>query len=69
MRELPVNDFFAKNAELRADGRLAKEMYLVEVKAPNDSKGPWDYYRILRTILVEDAVMPLSESKCDLVKH
>ncbi|HQQ53136.1 MAG TPA: ABC transporter substrate-binding protein, partial [Ottowia sp.] len=68
MRELPVDDAFAKG-KLRADGRLMHDMYLVEVKKPGESKGPWDYYKILRTIPAEDAAQPLSQSKCSLVKQ
>ena len=68
MRELPVDDAFAKG-KVRADGRLLHDMYLAEVKKPAESKGPWDYYKILRTIPAEDAAQPLSQSKCSLVKQ
>lgn len=68
MREMPVDDFFAPKAKVRADGRLANDMYLVEVKAPNESKAPWDYFKVLRTIPTAEVTMPLAESKCDLVK-
>lgn len=67
MRELPVDDFFAKG-QVREDGRMMHDMYLVEVKAPNESKGPWDYYKVLRRIPAAEAAQPLSESKCALVK-
>jgi branched-chain amino acid transport system substrate-binding protein len=46
MRAIPVSDMFTKNAVLRADGRLVHDMLLVEVKAPEQSKYPWDYYSI-----------------------
>jgi len=68
MRELPVSDFFARNATLRADGRLVHDMYLAQVKKPSESKGPWDYYKILRTIPGDEAYKPLAESTCPLVK-
>lgn len=68
MRELPVNDFFAKNGKVRIDGKMEHDMYLIQVKAPSESKAPWDYYKILRTIPAEEASIPLSESKCPLVK-
>lgn len=68
MRETPVNDFFVQNAKLRADGRLEHDMYLIQVKTPEESKGPWDYYKVLRTIPAAEATQPLSESKCPLVK-
>lgn len=68
MRELPVNDFFAKNGKVRIDGKMEHDMYLIQVKAPSESKAPWDYYKILRTIPAEEASIPLSEGKCPLVK-
>ncbi|WP_407525843.1 ABC transporter substrate-binding protein [Methylobacterium oryzisoli] len=68
MREMPVDDFFSRGGRIREDGRLLHDMYLVEVKRPEDSKGPWDYYKVLRTIPAEQAAMPLSASKCPLVK-
>lgn len=64
MRELPVNDFFAKNGQVRSDGRMVHDMYLARVKSPSESEGPWDYYEILRTIPGEEAFGPLSESAC-----
>ena len=68
MREMPVDDFFAKGAKLREDGRLIHDMYLVEVKRPEESKGPWDYYKVVRTIPGDQAAQPLEQSKCPLVK-
>jgi branched-chain amino acid transport system substrate-binding protein len=47
MREILVNDFFAKNGKLREDGRLLHDMYFVQVKTPAESRGPWDYYKII----------------------
>lgn len=67
MRELPVDDFFAQG-QIREDGRMIHDMYLVEVKTPSESKATWDYYKVLRRIPAEDAAQPLSESKCALVK-
>ncbi|MGE4370893.1 MAG: ABC transporter substrate-binding protein [Burkholderiaceae bacterium] len=68
MREMPVNDFFTQNGKVRVDGRMEHEMYLVQVKTPQESKGPWDYYKVLRTLPSELVTVPLSESKCPLVK-
>lgn len=68
MREIPVNDFFAKNGKVRADGWMAHDMYLVQVKTPAESKGPWDYYKVLRTLPASLVSVPLSESACPLVK-
>jgi branched-chain amino acid transport system substrate-binding protein len=68
MRELPVNDFFATNGKIREDGRMVHEMYLVQVKGPNESKHPWDYYKIVSAIPGDQAFRPLAESDCPLVK-
>jgi branched-chain amino acid transport system substrate-binding protein len=68
MRETPVNDFFVKNGRIREDGRMVHDMYLVEVKAPAESKGPWDYYKVKGTIPADEAFQPLSASRCPLVK-
>lgn len=68
MKKMPINDFFAKNGTIRADGRMVHDMYLAQVKKPDESKGKWDYYKILRTIPADQAYLPLSESECPLVK-
>jgi len=68
MRETPVNDFFIKNGKIREDGRMMHDMYLVEVKTPAESKGPWDYYKVQGTIPADEAFQPLSASRCPLVK-
>jgi len=68
MREIPVNDFFARNGTLREDGRLVHDMYFAQVKSPAESAGPWDYYKILATIPGEQAFRPLTEGGCPLVK-
>src|SRR6185369_10183327 len=68
MKSTPVNDFFAKNGRIRADGRMVKEMYLFEVKKPSESKYPWDYYKLKATIPADEAFLPLSKSSCPLVK-
>jgi branched-chain amino acid transport system substrate-binding protein len=68
IRELPVDDFFAKG-RVREDGRMMHDMYLVEVKTPGESKATWDYYKVLRSIPAEETAQPLSESKCSLVKR
>ncbi|WP_333844003.1 ABC transporter substrate-binding protein [Pelomicrobium sp.] len=68
MKATPVNDFFAKNGKIRDDGRMVHDMYLAQVKKPEESKYPWDYYHIRKVIPGDQAFMPLSESKCPLVK-
>lgn len=68
MKETPVNDFFAKNAQIRADGKLIHDHYLLEVKQPAESKGPWDYLELVRVIPGEEAARPASESECSLLR-
>jgi len=68
MRELPVDDVFYKNGNIREDGRMVHDMYLFEVKKPAESKAPWDYYKLLATIPADQAFQPLSASRCPLVK-
>ncbi|WP_172327215.1 ABC transporter substrate-binding protein [Mangrovicoccus sp. HB161399] len=64
MRDRPIDDFFAKGGTIRSDGRMVHDMYLARVKSPAESKGPWDYYEIVRTIPGEEAYGPLSDSTC-----
>lgn len=68
MREMPVEDAFARRGRLLPNGRMVHDMLLVEVKAPSQSKQAWDYYKILATIPAEKAFRPLSESACPLTK-
>ena len=69
MREIPVNDFYAKNGRVREDGRMVHDMYFVQVKTPAELTGPWDYYKILSTIPGDQAFRPLDEGGCPLVKQ
>ena len=68
MKKTPVNDFFAKNGTIRADGRMVHDMYLLQVKKPAESTTPWDYYNVRATIPAAEAFQPLSASTCPLVK-
>jgi branched-chain amino acid transport system substrate-binding protein len=68
MRELPVNDMFARNGRIREDGRLVRDMYLAQVKKPEESKYAWDYWKIVRTIPGDEAFQPLATSRCPAVK-
>ncbi|ABC81907.1 ABC transporter substrate-binding protein [Anaeromyxobacter dehalogenans] len=69
MRETPVNDFFAKNARIGPDGLLRHDMYLARVKAPKDSKQPWDYYQIVKTIPAAEAFPSVEAQACPLAKR
>jgi branched-chain amino acid transport system substrate-binding protein len=69
MREMPINDMFAKNGKIRVDGRMVHDMYMWEVKSPAESKYAWDYLKLIKTIPAEQAFMPLAQSTCYLVKR
>src|SRR5438067_192426 len=64
LKKTRINDMFAKNAEIRPDGRMVHDMYLMQVKAPSESKVPWDYYRVVATIPGAQAYTTKAESKC-----
>jgi branched-chain amino acid transport system substrate-binding protein len=68
MKATPVNDFMTKNGKIREDGTLVRDMYLFEVKAPAESKGPWDYYKQISVIPGEDAFKLPGPNECPLVK-
>ncbi|MCF4125652.1 ABC transporter substrate-binding protein [Methylobacterium sp. SyP6R] len=68
MREMPVDDFYARGGRIREDGRMIHDMYLFEVKKPEESTGPWDLYKRVATIPGDQAFQPLSASRCPLVK-
>jgi branched-chain amino acid transport system substrate-binding protein len=68
MRELPVDDFFAKGARLRIDGRLVHDMYLAQVKRPAESTAPWDYLRIIGAIPGDQAFRSLADGGCPLAQ-
>jgi branched-chain amino acid transport system substrate-binding protein len=67
MKERPVDDFMTESAPIRKDGRVLRKFYLFEVKKPSESKGPWDYYKLVREIPAEEAARPVSEGGCPLV--
>jgi branched-chain amino acid transport system substrate-binding protein len=67
LKSMPINDVFARNAKIRADGRMVHDMYLVQVKAPGDVKEKWDYYNVKETIPAAEAFQPLATSRCRLV--
>jgi branched-chain amino acid transport system substrate-binding protein len=68
MRETPVRDVFTQNGTLREDGRMVHSMYLFQVKKPEESKGPWDYYKLLAEVPADQAFRPLKDGGCPLVK-
>ncbi len=66
-RGMKMDDFFAKG-QIRPDGRYVHDMYLVQVKAPKESKGTWDYYKIVKKLPGEEVFTTKAESKCALWK-
>ena len=68
MKDTPINDFFAKNGKIREDGRHVHDFYLLQVKKPEESKYPWDYYHVRQVLPAAESVMPVAQSECPLVK-
>jgi branched-chain amino acid transport system substrate-binding protein len=68
VRKTKVNDVFTSNGSIRPDGLLEHDMYIAQVKTPAESKGAWDYYKILKTMTGEEAFGKLADSTCPLVK-
>ena len=68
LHALPVNDVFAQNGTVAPNGRMIHDMYLLEVKKPDESKEPWDYFNVLATIPGKEAFIDPAASGCELVK-
>ena len=68
MREMPVRDAFTDNGYLREDGRMVHSMLLLEVKKPEESKYPWDYYKILAEVPGDQVFRPMKDGGCPLIK-
>ena len=66
MKRAPIEDALFGTVLVRADGRATHAMYLFQVKAPAESKGPWDYYKLLDTIPADQAFRPLAEGGCKM---
>jgi branched-chain amino acid transport system substrate-binding protein len=69
MKQLPIDDDLFGKGTIRPDGRKIHDMYLFEVKRPEESKYPWDYYKLRATIPAAEAFRPLSEGNCALAAH
>jgi branched-chain amino acid transport system substrate-binding protein len=68
MKELPTDDKLFGKGSIRADGRKIHPAYLFEVKKPEESKYPWDYYKLVGTIPANEAFIPLEKSVCPMLK-
>ena len=67
MHKMPVNDFMTKNGVVRPDGQVVRDMYLMQAKTPEESKGEWDLAKIIATVPGKEAFRPLEEGGCPLV--
>ncbi|CAM3772787.1 ABC transporter substrate-binding protein [Paracidovorax anthurii] len=67
LKSTPIDDFYAKGS-IRPDGRFAHDMYLMQVKAPAESKEPWDYYKVVAKLPADQVWTTKTESKCALWK-
>jgi branched-chain amino acid transport system substrate-binding protein len=68
MKEMPVDDFFGRNGKVLQNGRMVHDMYLFQVKKPEELKAPWDYYKHLATIPGDQAFASVQESGCVLTQ-
>jgi branched-chain amino acid transport system substrate-binding protein len=68
LKEIKWDDPVFGLSYIRADGRKMHNMYLFEVKKPSESKGPYDYYKLISTMSGEDAFRPMDQGECPLVK-
>lgn len=69
LKKTKIDDMFTSNGKIRADGLMEHEMYIMQVKKPDESKYPWDYYKLVQTMSGEEAFGKLSDSTCPLVTH
>jgi branched-chain amino acid transport system substrate-binding protein len=68
LRENKLNDMYIKDGVVRPDGRVVHDMYLLQVKTPDESKEPWDYFKVLQTIDGNEAFTKQAETRCALWK-
>ena len=68
LKKIKINDLFTKGGYIRNDGTMIHDMYLFEVKKPEEVTKPWDYYRVVKKLPGEQAFNTLAESKCSLIK-
>ena len=66
MKATPVSDAYTPNGRIREDQRMVHDLYLVQVKTPQESKGPWDFVKLVATVPPDQAFRPLDRSKCGL---
>src|SRR5690606_24453881 len=69
LHSMPVNDVFTENGKVQSDGNMVHDMYLYQVKKPEESKKDWDYYPYLAPLPGDKAFLPAAESACDLKRR
>jgi branched-chain amino acid transport system substrate-binding protein len=69
MRATKINDFMTKDGWIREDGRVMRDMYILQVKTPQESTGEWDLMKVVGTIPAAEAARGLEKSECPLVKR
>jgi len=69
LHKVKIDDMFTSGGKIRADGLMEHEMYVMQVKKPEESKYPWDYYRLVQTMSGEESFGKLADSACPLVTH
>lgn len=68
MKKMPINDFYTKGGKIRDDGLMIHDLFLMQVKTPQDSKYDWDYYKLVAKVPSAEAFRPIEESQCPLLK-
>ncbi len=68
LHKAKIDDMFTSNGVIRADGLMEHDMYIMQVKKPSESKGPWDFYKVVQKMNGEEAFGKLADSACPLVK-
>ncbi|MCQ0989270.1 ABC transporter substrate-binding protein [Jiella marina] len=69
LKTMPIEDAFARNGKVRADGLMEHDMFLAQVKTPDESEGKWDYYNIIRTIPGDQAFQSIEDGSCEAAKE
>jgi branched-chain amino acid transport system substrate-binding protein len=68
MKKMPIDDKLFGRVTVRQDGRAVHDMFLYQVKSPQESRAPWDYYKLLSTVPAEQAFRPIEQGGCPMIK-
>ncbi|MFA7505505.1 MAG: ABC transporter substrate-binding protein [Burkholderiaceae bacterium] len=69
LKHTRIDDVFTDSGFIREDGRMVHEAYLMQVKTPDESRQPWDYYKVIKRLDGDKVALPLSQSRCPLVRE